>query len=207
MNNPYDPSKPNEGTSTELFALQSVSASNAAIEGPVIDVVGIWMIAFFIKFGRQATASGVAPVNFRVFVSDKTSGDDSWCLHTTVPTQFAAVESEAATGTNNAGQKVITMASTTNLATDKYVFILNTTFANSEFGRIAQVSANTSITLLRNLVNAQNSGAATVYADAEEILIDIDVSKYKRVQVVAFGMSFTQAWAMKGSYITLASLS
>ena len=75
------------------------------------------------------------------------------------------------------------------------MFIENTAFANSEFGRIKVVTTNTSVTLEDNLENVQTG--ATVRGQAEfKTPVIIDVSASKRIRVVVDGSGTTKNFAI-----------
>lgn len=179
-----------------VLALQQVAASTV-VTSPAVDVTSKFGAFLAIHFGRRAAAAAGAGVNIRVEASPESANDGIWVPLYTVTTGFGACESEVATGTNNAGQKVITVASTTNLAAGDIVFVDNTTPANSEWGRIKSTVLNTSVTLEDNLVNAQNNPAATLYDNAEMFPCQLDLTPYLRLRVVVDGSLYTQAFAIR----------
>ncbi len=200
----------NKTADITLLALQQVAAAGV--------VVGAWQdvatkvgpARVNIHFGRRATGANTGQVRFRLEVSSKASGEGhSFPLYETSTVEAAtACESEAATSTNASGQKVIGMASTTNLVAGDIVYIENTTVGNSEWGRIASVSLNTSITLEDNLSNAQSAGAATIFDRAEFISFEVDIAAATRIRLVADGASgpTTQGWAVQAEMITVDSV-
>ena len=101
---------------------------------------------------------------------------------------------------------MVTVASTTNLTVGGIVFFDNTTIGNSEWGRIKTVTTNTSITLEDNLLNAQSSGASTIYTRAELYVAQLDLGPYKRLRVVADGSGTGQAIAVDAFASTLDSV-
>lgn len=187
-------------TYATLLALQSVAASSVVISSAV-DVSTKMGGAIYARFGRRSATAAGAGVNIRLEASFASSGDNSWFPFAVFTTAFAAVEAEAVSGTVNAGTNVITVASTTNLTAADVIFIDNGTIANSEWGRIKSISANTSVTIEDNLVNAQTG--ATMY-DGAEIYAPVAIpAGVARIRAVADGASFTQAFAIEIRYTTI----
>jgi hypothetical protein len=189
---------------TSLLSLQSVAASSVAVSSAV-DVSTKFAATVFIHFGRRSASSAGAPAVLRVEASAKSSGEGHWYPVCSLYTDYAAVESEAVSGTVNASQNVITVASTTNLAAGDIIYIDNGTIANSEWGRIKSIVANTSVTIEDNLVNAQTG--ATLYDGAQMFVVQLDLSAIGRIRLVDDGSSFTQAHAVEAHIVTSDSLS
>lgn len=189
---------------TSVLSLQSVSANSVVGANSAIDVSTKIAGCLFIHFGRQSASSGTAGVRIRVEASSKSSGDGHWYPLAMFETNFAAVESEAVSGTVNAGTNVITVASTTNLAANDIIFINNGTIGNSEWGRIKSISTNASVTIEDNLVNAQTG--ATIYDSAEMFVANLRLEAVGRLRVVVDGSSFTQAFAIESHIITTDSI-
>jgi hypothetical protein len=90
--------------------------------------------------------------------------------------------SGAVSGTEAAGETVIGVASTTNLAVGQNIFFKNTTLANSEFARIIALVANVSITVMDAIKNAQTG--STIYNQAEFFNAQLDLASMSRIRVV-----------------------
>lgn len=178
---------------TSVLSLQSVAASTVLLSSAV-DVSTKLAATLFIHFGRRSATAAGAGVNIRIEASAKSSGDGYWFPLAIFTTAFAAVEAEAVSGTVSSGTNVITVASTTNLAAGDIIFIDNGTIANSEWGRVKSIVANTSVTIEDNLVNAQTG--ATMYDSAEMYACQLDLTGISRIRVVADGALFTQAFAI-----------
>jgi len=185
---------------TSVLSLQSVAASTVLISS-AIDVSTKLAGTIFIHFGRRAATAAGAGVDFRIEASSKASADGHWYPLATFTTDFIASEAEAVTGTVASGQKVITVASTTNLTSGDIVYIDNTTIANAEWHRVKSIVSNTSVTVEDNLGNAQTG--ATLYDRAEMFVASLDLASVVRLRVVVDGSGFTQAFAVE-SHITLA---
>lgn len=184
------------------ITLQSISNGGVVISSD-IDVSTIFAANIFIHFGRRATTALTSPCNFRIEGSAKSSGDGHWFPLAVVSSELAAAESEAVSGTVNSGQKVITVASTTNLVVGNIIFIDNTTIGNSEWVRIKAVSTNTSVTAEDNLVNAQTS--STIYNQGQIITVTVDLSAVMRMRIVVDNNS-GQTIAAEVQVITLDSI-
>lgn len=180
-----------------LFALASTAASSVAVSSAV-DVSTAMGGLVYVRFGRQSATAAGAGVNIRLEASFASSGDNSWMPFAQYVSDFAACEAEAVSGTVSAGTNVITVASTTNLAAGDIIYINNGTIANSEWGRIKSIVANTSVTIEDNLVNAQTG--ATIY-DLAEIYTPAAIPEGAvRIRLVADGSLFTQAFALEARY-------
>jgi hypothetical protein len=193
-------------SATAVLALQSVAASTVLKSSDILVPTQL-AATLLIHFGRRSATAAGAGVNFRVEATSEISGDGFWVPLAVLTTDFVACESEAATGTNNAGQAVVTVASTTNLTAQDIVFIDNTTITNSEWGRIKTLTVNTSITLEDNLTNAQTAAASTIYDRAEMYAVQLDLTAVKRLRLVVDGSLFTQAFAVRARLITGDSIS
>lgn len=187
---------------TSILALQSV-ASAAVVISSALDVSTVIAASIFIHFGRRATTALTNGCQIRIEASSKSSGDGHWYPLFIYTTDIVASESEAATGTNNAGQNVITVASTSNLTAGDIIYIDNTTIGNSEWHRIKSIVTNTSVTLEDNLVNAQNTGAATIFDQAQIFrVVDVNCRAIGRLRVVVDNTGTGQAIAIEAHAVT-----
>jgi hypothetical protein len=195
---------PNKTVQTDLLAIQSVAANSVAISS-AFDMSGkLEGGLIHVRFGRRSATAAGAGVNIRLESSSATSGNNTWFPFAVFTTAFATAEAEAVSGTVSSGTNVITVASTTNLAAADVIFIDNGTIANSEWGRVKSISANVSVTIEDNLVNAQTG--ATLY-DSAEIFPPVQVPKQAvRIRAVADGASFTQAFAIHVALMTYDSV-
>ncbi|MEP7197245.1 MAG: hypothetical protein ABI851_12055 [Saprospiraceae bacterium] len=188
---------------TALASLQNIAASTVVV-GSAFDFGTKLGGIIGVRFGRRSATASSAGCNIRLECSFHASLDNSWYPFAVLTTSFALVESEAVTGTVASGQKVITVASTTNLIAGGIIFISNGTAGNSEWARIVSVVTNTSVTIEDNLVNAQTS--STIYAGAE-IFNGINVPDgCKRIRAVIDGSLFTQAYSIEVDLITIDSI-
>lgn len=170
---------------TSVFSIQTISASTVVISSN-IDVTSKFSAAFNMWWGRKSATAAGAGLNIRIEGYDGAR----WYPLALYTTAFAAAADEALTGTVNSGQKVLTCASTTGFTAGDLISIINGTLANSEFGRVKSISANTSVTIEDNLVNAQTS--STMYDSAECWAAEVPTTGYTTLRVVADASSFTQ---------------
>ncbi len=166
---------------TALLTPQTVS-SNTVVTSSVLDVSTKFACFIGIHFGRQATTALTTGVTIRIEGSTKSSGDGLCFVLAQWLTDITAAESEAVNGTVNAGTKVVTVASTTNLVAGDLIAIINGTIGNSEFARIKSISANTSVTIEDDLQNAQTG--ATIYDQAQFFSAQIDLTSVTRLRAV-----------------------
>jgi len=188
---------------TDLLTMQSVAASTVVLGTVQITSTTLGGI-MGVRFGRGAATASTGSAIIRLEFSKSASGDNSWFPFAQFATNFAACEAEPTTGTPAAGQKVITVSSTTNLTAGDTIFILNPTPSLSEFARIKSIVANTSVTVEDDLVNAATG--CTIY-DSAEIFSGVEVpAGAVRIRAVFDGSLFNQACAINVSLTTIDSI-
>jgi len=173
-----------ETIETELLAHTAVAASAQAVSS-VLSLVGVKKATVFIDHGRAATAAfGTAGTEYRIEVSQKASGNDTWRALTTVVASSVAASSIKATADTPAGSAVIASTSATTLVKGDIIYWANTvTVASGEWGRVVVVAAGTSITLQDALTNAQDSDT-NIYNKGEQFVVALDVEAKSRMRVV-----------------------
>ena len=184
---------------TSIISLQSIAANTVVISS-VQDVSTKLGATMFIQFGRRATTALTEGMEFRIEASAQSSGDGFWFPMASFKTNISAAESEAVSGTVASGTNVITVASTTNLTVADRIFIDNTTIGNSEWGKIKAISANVSVTIEDNLVNAQTG--STIYDQAELYVAQLDLTAITRLRLVCDGSNTGQAVAVQAYTVT-----
>lgn len=168
--------------SISLISLQQI-ASNSVVISAAQDVSTKFGASIYIHLGRDDIGGALTEgVEFRVEASAKATGNDQWFPVAQMKSNTTLPEAEALTGTEVAGDTVLEVASTTNLAVGDEILIKNTTIANSEWAKIKSVVANTSITIDTGLTNTQTG--STVYDQAERIFFDIDCQNIVRLRLV-----------------------
>ncbi len=189
------------------LALQKLTTAPRVVLSDAVDISDVEKVAFHCLLGRLATSAFTAGVKINVAVSPFASGDGEnyWSTAVSMLSSVGAnIGDEAVNGTCAAGQATVGMASTTNFTVGELVYIDNPTLANSEFGQVVAVTTNTSVTLLRNLDNAQTG--ATVWGQAERFSCELDVSAYQRLQIVVDGSGAGQNFAVMASIAKLSHI-
>lgn len=172
-----------------IVSTQEIAAGAQFISNE-LSVENLDRIAYAIHFGRGADAGLSAAFNFRIEGAYSLAGNGYWFplwdrfksnLPTTHASGVGAADSEAVIAAN-AGQKVLTVASTAGIVVGDIIYIRNGTVANSEWGRVASLVLNTSFTLEDNLLRAQTG--STIRDNAEYFSGNIDVAPYGRIRAV-----------------------
>lgn len=201
-------STPVKTQGTSVFALATVATAVVSISS-AIDVSGKFAGTMFVHFGRTVATALGAQCKFRIEASSKSSTDGHWysLFEWATANGLTAASDEALTGTVNAGQNVLTCASTTGFVAGDLIFAKNGTIGNSEFHRIKSIVTNTSVTVEDNLVNAQTS--STIYDIAEWWAIPLDLSAIGRIRLVIDAASGPtgQTIAAEAHLVTLDSIS
>lgn len=174
---------PTKTVATSILTLQQI-ASNSVLLSAVQSVTSKFAAQFGVHLGRDDTGGTLtAGVAFRIEGSMKSSGDDQWFPLAEYTSGTATPASEAVSGTEAAGATLIEVASTTGLELGDIILFKNSTIANSEFSRIKALVANTSITIIDGLTNAQTG--STIYDQGEFWTPVIDLLNMTRIRLVA----------------------
>lgn len=171
-----------------LLALTS-TASNVVTVGSAVNVATYYAGHVRIRMGRgTGTAFTVGPKVRIEGCYDSTSPTaNQW----TVLAEFqaaigASVASQAVSGTEAAGQTVVTLAAGTNFAASDYVFFHNTTLGNSEWSRVVSVSS-ADLTLEEGIVNAQTGATCRDQAEQYQALLDLTAIQSLRAVIDGAG--------------------
>lgn len=113
------------------------------------------------------------------------------------------IGSQAVSGTEAAGQTVVTLAAGTNFEAGDYVFFHNTTIGNSEWYYVQSVSG-ADLTLSEALVTAQTG--ATCRDQAEQYMAVIDCTDLQGVRIVVDGANSGQAVVVEVIYSAVTGL-
>ena len=166
---------------TELQAIVAVAADAQKVSS-TLALTNMKKIAVFIDHGRDATSAFVgAGTEYRVEVSEKATGNDTWRPIAAATAAITAALGHAMDAEEVAGQTLIEIGATTPVLGD-IQFFKNATIANSEWARVIDLSANTSFTIQDGLTNTQ--AAITTYSQGEHFAMLLDVSAYTRLRVV-----------------------
>lgn len=183
-----------------LITLQNVTSSTRVVISSELPVTNVTSASIMIHMGRTVTTAFTAGINFRIEASSQSSGDGHWYPITIFTSALgSSVATEAVSAAAVAGQNVIPMADTTGFVAGDIIFIQNTTIGNSEFARVALVTAATSITIEDNLVNTQTT--STVFDQAELYYAQIDCSSIIRLRLVVDGSGTGQNFAVSADAI------
>ncbi|MBU0847223.1 hypothetical protein KKH23_08585 [Patescibacteria group bacterium] len=167
---------------TELLAPTAVAA-NAQQLSSVLALTNMKKASVFIDHGRTATTAFVgAGTEYRIQVSQKATGNDTWVSLASVVADIAAATAITADGNEAAGETVIDIGANTPAVGD-IVFWKNATIANSEWGKVVAITGGTDFTLQDGLTNAQLA-AQLIYNKAERFVLSLDVSGFTRMRVV-----------------------
>lgn len=148
----------------------------------------------------EATAN-TNPGSFYVQISGKASGDDSWVTVAQFTASVVTANPEAVSGTEAAGATTIECASTTGYTAALDIYFKNSTLANSEWGKIKSIVANTSVTMIDGITNAQTG--STMYNNADIFVCQLDLTAVSRVRVIFLHTGATGADCdVKGLMIT-----
>lgn len=182
-------------TKTDEITVYTIAstASNSASIGSALDVSTYYGGVLRIRLGRGTSSAFTVGPRVRVEGTPETGAEtaDQWA----VLAQFqmapgSSIGSQAVSGTEAAGQTVVTLAAGTNFAASDYVFFHNTTIGNSEWCRVVSVSS-ADLTLEEGLVNAQTG--ATCRDQAEQYVCALDLTSINALRIVVDGAGSGQA--------------
>ena len=188
---------------TTVYAIAS-TASNTVSVGSALDVSTYYAGHLRIRMGRAtSSAFTTAPIcRIEGSAESGTANANQW----TVLAQFqpavgASIGSQAVSGTEAAGQTVVTLAAGTNFASGDYVFFHNSTIGNSEWSRVVSI-ATADLTLEEGIVNAQTG--ATCRDQAEQYQCALDLTSINKLRVVIDGRATGQAniWQVMGGFVS-----
>lgn len=174
---------------TVLYAIAS-TASNAISVGSAVDVSTYYSADIRIRMGRGTGTAFTAAPEIRVEASYKTSPTaDTWITVASFgPALGASLGSQAVSGTSNSGDTTLVLAAGTNFGANDFIFIHNTTIANSEFKHVTSIATAT-LTLQEALVRAQTG--ATARDQSEEYHLNLDLTGVNNLRVVVNGSTGT----------------
>jgi len=166
---------------TELNIIAAVAA-DAQDKSSELALTNMKKVAIFIDHARDATGAFVdAGTEYRVEVSEKATGNDTWRTIASAVCGIAAALGHVMDAEEAAGQTLIEIGATTPLVND-IQFFKNATIGNSEWGKIVAVVDGVSFTLQDGLTNTQ--AAITTYSQGEHFVLLLDVEAYTRLRVI-----------------------
>jgi hypothetical protein len=170
---------------TELLAITLVAASTQQ-KSSVIDLTGTKRVTVFIDHARGATtAFGTQGTEYRIQVSEKAAGNDTWRTLAAPAAEATACLAIASSTAVAAGTTVVTITSgTSQAALGDVVFWANTASAgSSEWAKVVAISGTATFTVLDGLTNTQ-AAAHTIYTKGEMFVYTIDASALMRMRVI-----------------------
>ncbi len=178
-------------TSVALYAIASTTSNSTSV-GSAVDVSTYYGGDVRIRMGRGTGSAFTATPVIRLEGSYKTSptANDWAVLAQFSPALGASIGSQAVSGTEAAGQTVVSLAAGTNFAGGDYVFFHNGTIANSEWCRVISL-ATADLTIEEGLVSAQTG--ATCRNQAEQYHASLDLTSIEKLRVVVDGHGTGQA--------------
>jgi hypothetical protein len=173
-----------------LLAHQEIARGANAV-GTAIDCSS-WLLAqitaWLANVGTTANATGVAVA---IQGSIEASGNDWIDLVRFTGTTTAAV-GPALANAEAIGDTVIEIAATTGFTVGNLVYLRDATgVAESEWGEIAAVVTNTSITLVDGLIVAKEATNDLVYSQAERFAVLVECAGLKRLRAVVLHQAAT----------------
>lgn len=169
---------------TELKAISTVAA-NAQDTSSVLSVTSYSEATIFIDHARDAATAFIgAGTEYRVQVSEKASGNDTWRTIYSVVCDITAASSIVMDAEEAAGATQIETGATVPAAGD-IVFFKNATIGNSEWSKVVSIvttGGSESFTILDGLTNTQ--AAITLFNKAEMFVITVPLRNATRLRVV-----------------------
>ena len=174
---------PNKTADVAILAHTAITHPDTVV-GSAQDVSAKTGMALIIVFHSSVEAA--ANTNSGIFliqVSGSASGNEDWATIAQIATTVSTADTEAMTATEPIGETVLAVASTTGFVQSDYLYIQNTTLADSEWGRCQEIVANTSINLIDGLTN-QQTNTSVIWNDCDVIPVQIDLTGVTRIRVV-----------------------
>src|SRR3990167_7102531 len=175
-----------ETIQSEMLASTLIAASTTVLSSTV-SLAGVKRATFFIDHGRGSTAAfGTNGTEYRVEVSEKAAGNDTWRSIASVLAASTACSSAISAGTAapNAGTTVITITSGTAFVAGDLVMWANTTSASSiEWAKVVAISGTATFTVQDGITNAQGS-TQVIFNQAEQFVLSMNVEPVTRARVV-----------------------
>ena len=169
---------------TELLVITAIAADTQQ-KSSTLDVSSIDKAAIFIDHARDiATAFVGNGTEYRIEVSEKATGNDTWRTLYSVVCGITAASSIVMDETEPAAETEIKTAATLPSIGDS-VFFKNATLSNSEWAKVIAIDASGGtehFDILDGLTNSQ--AAITLYNKSEQFVLNIDLKVYTRLRVI-----------------------
>jgi hypothetical protein len=176
----------------DLLAIVS-TASNAVTLSSALDCSTYYSADIRIRMGRgTGTAFTVGPkVRIEGSAVNGSPTADQWAVLATFQMAVgASIVSTAVSGTEAAGQTVVSLTSGTNVTAGDYLFFHNSTIGNSEWCRAVSIATN-DVTIEEGLVAAQTG--ATCRDQSEQYHCVVDLTGINRLRAIVDGAGSGQA--------------
>lgn len=152
--------------------------------GSEIDVTAVLRMRVVLYHALVEAVANTNPGIFYIQGTPYATGGEGWHEIASFVTSTDNPATEALTATEPAAEKVLAVASTTGFAARNVVYIQDTTtIADSEWGQLEQIVANTSLDLVDGLTNGKDS-ADVAWGSAEIFSISVPCGDLKRLRVV-----------------------
>jgi len=154
----------------------------ASVIGSAINVATKLFADIYIYHSNVEVTANATGVSYRIEVTHTTSGDEDWLAVQEWITTKNASETEALTATEPSTEKVIAVASTTNLSINDIIYIQDAgTLVNSEWARIDDIVTDTSVSLVDGLTTGKDS-SDFIFAEAATFHAHLPLAGIKRIR-------------------------
>ena len=170
---------------SELKAITAVAADAQSVSS-TLSVYQKKRVTVMIDHAKDNALAAVgAGAEYRVQVSEKDSGNDTWRSLAAVTAQITVPVAVVTDNNEAAGQTVIECGAVVPAVGD-IIFFKNAVIANSEWARVVAVDATPgteNFTIADGLTNAQAAG--TYYTQGEHFVATVEVRAVTRLRVIA----------------------
>ena len=172
-----------ETIQTEMVAISSIAASVQVVSA-ALSLVGVKKATFLIDHARAGSAAfGTNGTEYRIEVSQKAAGNETWRTLASVLASSAVAQTCASSGNYAAGAGTITILSGTALTLGDVYFWLNGAAASCEWLKVSAISGTVNFNILDGLTNAQ-AAASAIVGGAQQFVLTVDVEAITRARVV-----------------------
>lgn len=176
----------NKGNFITALAHQAATHPTTIV-GSAIDVSNIQKVTLFLYHGYVEATADTNSGSFLVQMRPETgtgTETEHWLTHTTKTAGTTTPDTEVCAANEPAAETVLAVASTTGFAVGDKLYIQNATLANSEWALLRKFAADTSITLVDGLTNAQSQTTSVIWNDANVWIVELDVTAISAIRVV-----------------------
>jgi len=175
----------NKTIKTELLAITAINANVQQKSSELTLLPDVFQTTIFIDHARDvATAFSTAGTEYRIEVSEKASGNDTWRTVSSVVCDITAALSIVTDAIEASGQTVIECTAVVPIKGD-IVFFKHGTIASSEWSKVVSVDASVgteNFTIQDALTDTQPQ--QTMFNKAEQFAITIPTHSFTRLRVI-----------------------